>query len=39
MIYSYHYLFGIDASIVRYFTVYGPAGRPDIEHFQVYQVD
>jgi UDP-glucuronate 4-epimerase len=34
MIYSYHYLFGIDASIVRYFTVYGPAGRPDMSIFR-----
>ena len=30
MCYSYHYLYGIDVSIVRYFTVYGPAGRPDM---------
>jgi nucleoside-diphosphate-sugar epimerase len=34
MIYSYHYLFGIDASVVRYFTVYGPAGRPDMSIFR-----
>jgi UDP-glucuronate 4-epimerase len=34
MIYSYHYLFGIDASVVRYFTVYGPAGRPDMSVFR-----
>ncbi len=26
---AYHYLFGLDVSIVRYFNVYGPAGRPD----------
>lgn len=31
--YSYHYLYGIDISIVRYFTVYGPAGRPDMSAF------
>ncbi|MBF0486381.1 MAG: SDR family NAD(P)-dependent oxidoreductase [Candidatus Omnitrophica bacterium] len=31
--YSYHYLYGIDISIVRYFTVYGPAGRPDMSVF------
>lgn len=31
--YSYHYLYGIDVSIVRYFTVYGPAGRPDMSVF------
>ncbi len=30
MAYSYHYLYGIDVSVVRYFTVYGPAGRPDM---------
>ena len=34
MTYSYHYLFGIDASVVRYFTVYGPAGRPDMSVFR-----
>ncbi|HET6420193.1 MAG TPA: GDP-mannose 4,6-dehydratase [Geobacteraceae bacterium] len=34
MAYSYHYLFGIDVSIVRYFTVYGPAGRPDMSIFR-----
>jgi nucleoside-diphosphate-sugar epimerase len=28
--YSYHHLHQIDVSIVRYFTVYGPAGRPDM---------
>lgn len=28
--YSYHHLYGIDTSVVRYFTVYGPAGRPDM---------
>ncbi len=31
--YSYHYLYGIDISIPRYFTVYGPAGRPDMSIF------
>ena len=31
--YTYHYLYGIDVSIVRYFTVYGPAGRPDMSVF------
>ena len=30
MAYSHHYLYGIDVSVVRYFTVYGPAGRPDM---------
>jgi nucleoside-diphosphate-sugar epimerase len=33
MAYTYHYLYGIDVSIVRYFTVYGPAGRPDMSMF------
>ncbi|MBF0595338.1 MAG: SDR family NAD(P)-dependent oxidoreductase [Candidatus Omnitrophica bacterium] len=28
--FSWHKLYGIDVSIVRYFTVYGPAGRPDM---------
>ncbi|MDD2714796.1 MAG: GDP-mannose 4,6-dehydratase [Candidatus Wallbacteria bacterium] len=32
--YSYHYLYGIDVSIPRYFTVYGPAGRPDMSIFR-----
>ncbi len=30
MAYTYHYLYGIDVTVVRYFTVYGPAGRPDM---------
>lgn len=34
MAYTYHYLYGIDISIVRYFTVYGPAGRPDMSIFR-----
>ena len=32
--YTYHYLYGIDVLIVRYFTVYGPAGRPDMSVFR-----
>ncbi len=32
--YSYHFLYGIDVSVVRYFTVYGPAGRPDMSIFR-----
>lgn len=32
--YSYHYLYNLDISIVRYFTVYGPAGRPDMSIFR-----
>ncbi|MDA7493393.1 GDP-mannose 4,6-dehydratase [Akkermansiaceae bacterium] len=30
MAYSYHNLYNLDISIVRYFTVFGPAGRPDM---------
>lgn len=30
MCYTYHHLYGIDVSIVRYFTVYGPMSRPDM---------
>jgi UDP-glucuronate 4-epimerase len=30
MAYTWHHLHGIDVSVVRYFTVYGPAGRPDM---------
>jgi len=31
---SYHSLYGIDVTVVRYFTVYGPAGRPDMSMFR-----
>jgi len=34
---SYHYLYGIDVSVLRYFTVYGPAGRPDLAMFRFCQ--
>lgn len=34
MAYTYHHLYGIDASVVRYFTVYGPAGRPDMSPYR-----
>lgn len=34
MAYSYHYLYGLDISVLRYFTVYGPAGRPDMSIFR-----
>lgn len=34
MAFSYHHLYQIDVSIVRYFTVYGPAGRPDMSYFR-----
>ena len=34
LLYSYHHLHGIDAAALRYFTVYGPAGRPDMSVFK-----
>jgi nucleoside-diphosphate-sugar epimerase len=34
---SYHHLYGIDVTILRYFTVYGPAGRPDMSLFRFVQ--
>jgi nucleoside-diphosphate-sugar epimerase len=37
MCYAYHYLHGIDVSVVRYFTVYGPAGRPNMSMFRFVQ--
>ena len=35
--YTYHALYGIDVSIPRYFTVYGPGGRPDMSLFRFVQ--
>ncbi|HCG91149.1 MAG TPA: nucleotide sugar epimerase [Dehalococcoidia bacterium] len=32
--YSYHYQYGIDISINRFFTVYGQFGRPDMSIFK-----
>jgi len=32
--YTYHHLYGIDVTVLRYFTVYGPAGRPDMSVFR-----
>lgn len=32
--YTYHHLYGIDVSVLRYFTVFGPAGRPDMAVFR-----
>ena len=34
LLYSHHHLHGIDAAVLRYFTVYGPAGRPDMSIFK-----
>ncbi|NIR44979.1 MAG: NAD-dependent epimerase/dehydratase family protein [Gammaproteobacteria bacterium] len=35
--YTYHYLYDLDVTILRYFTVYGPAGRPDMSLFRFTQ--
>ena len=31
---AYHHLYGINIQILRFFTVYGPAGRPDMSIFR-----
>lgn len=37
MSYTYHYLHGLDVTVLRFFTVYGPAGRPDMSLFRFVQ--
>lgn len=37
MAYTYHHLFGLDVTVFRFFTVYGPAGRPDMVMFRFTQ--
>lgn len=34
LLYTYHHLYGIDSAVLRFFTVYGPAGRPDMSIFR-----
>ncbi len=34
MAYTYHHLYQIDVTILRYFTVYGPCSRPDMAIFR-----
>jgi UDP-glucuronate 4-epimerase len=34
---AYHYLNGVDVTVFRYFTVYGPAARPDMVMFRFVQ--
>ncbi len=34
---SFHFLHGLDVTVLRYFTVYGPAGRPDMSVFRFTQ--
>jgi nucleoside-diphosphate-sugar epimerase len=37
MAYTFHYLHGLDVTVLRYFTVYGPGGRPDMSLFRFVQ--
>ena len=37
MAHAYHHLHNIDVTILRFFTVYGPAGRPDLSIFRFVQ--
>ena len=34
LMFTYHHLYGINIQILRFFTVYGPAGRPDMSIFK-----
>ena len=34
LLYSYHHLYDIHTTVLRYFTVYGPGGRPDMSIFR-----
>ncbi|RMH00790.1 MAG: SDR family NAD(P)-dependent oxidoreductase [Chloroflexi bacterium] len=33
--YTYHYLYGLNFTVLRFFTVYGPNGRPDMMAYLV----
>ena len=33
--YTYHHLYGLDYTVFRFFTVYGPRGRPDMMAYKV----
>lgn len=35
MAYTYHHLFGVNATVLRFFTVYGPRGRPDMMAYKI----
>jgi nucleoside-diphosphate-sugar epimerase len=37
MCHSYHFLYGIDVTVFRYFTVYGPGARPNQAMFRFVQ--
>ena len=36
MAFTYHHLFGVNATVLRFFTVYGPRGRPDMMAYKVF---
>jgi UDP-glucuronate 4-epimerase len=38
MAHAYHHLFGIPVTGLRYFTVYGPWGRPDMAYYRFCQL-
>src|SRR5207302_1516164 len=33
--FTYHHLYGLDVTVPRFFTVYGPRGRPDMMAYKV----
>jgi UDP-glucuronate 4-epimerase len=33
--FSYHHLYGLNVTVLRFFTVYGPRGRPDMMAYKV----
>lgn len=35
LLYSYHYLYHVPATVLRFFNVYGPRGRPDMMAYKV----
>jgi len=35
MTYTYHHLYDLSATVLRFFTVYGPRGRPDMMAYKV----
>jgi NAD(P)-dependent dehydrogenase (short-subunit alcohol dehydrogenase family) len=39
MAFTYHHLYGLNISGLRFFTVYGPRGRPDMAPFKVSTVN
>jgi UDP-glucuronate 4-epimerase len=35
LLYSYHFLYQVPATVLRFFNVYGPRGRPDMMAYKV----